>query len=87
MAECLGEKVYDIYAPPLSLYPYALQGRHIWYARVRIGRSARKLAYEINIVSALITAYEIGKTRPSERQLTQLATTLYAPQLLEIYNT
>ena len=86
MAELLGETVYAIYVPPLTNYPYATQGRQLWYARVRQGFTIQALARLIYLRSiASIRTYEHGESRPSEDRLVRMAETLAAPQLLEIY--
>ena len=87
MADVLGEPVFAIYAPPLTHYPYAEQGQQMWYARVRQGYRIQKLARQIQLHStSVIRQYEVGSSRPTEPRLTQIAETLLAPQLLEIYN-
>ena len=87
MAKLLGESVYDIYVPPLTHFLYAEQGQQLWYARVRLGLTIQKLAYQIHLRCASgITKYETGRTRPPEPRLTRLADTLHAPKLLEIYH-
>ena len=86
LASVLGEPVYAIYAPPLTNYPYAEQGQHLWYARVRQGYTILKLARQIQLRSgSSIRTYEHGWTRPPEDRLTRMAETLTAPQLLELY--
>ena len=87
MAKVLGEAVYAIYAPPLMNYPYSGQGQQLWYARVRQGYTLQKLARLIYLrAAASIKQYECGTSRPSEDRLSRMAETLYAPQLLGIYN-
>ena len=74
LAGILGEKVYAIYAPPITDLPYCRQGRKLWYLRVRRGWSFGEVEKRTGISAGQIFKYEKGnQTQPQAKTLAKLA--------------
>ena len=73
LAGILGEKVYAIYAPPITDFSYCREGRRLWYQRVRRGLSFARAEELTGVKASQIFNYEKGGIRPKSKTLAKLA--------------